>query len=198
MNHPTPNPASCPIPNPEVLSALFDREIDENDQDLLIQWEEDVRTRVLQNVETPVRVPHRWHLPEVRPSITHHFSIHADGEPITGYLTTGLYPNGRVGEVFLRVAKEGTFLCGIMNALTQAVSVGLQHGIPLQTYTDQFKYTKFEPSGMVEGAPGPLRGFAKSILDYMGRYLEARFPHGQLPRLEKANAAAKAAQTTQA
>src|SRR5262249_13545234 len=124
-----------------------------------------------ENLNGPPRaVRHR--LKEERMSVTHKFNI-AGHE---GYLTVGLYPDGMPGELFIKMAKEGSTVSGLMDSFALAVSLGLQHGVPLKLYCDKFAHTRFEPSGW---SSNPELGFAKSIMDYIFRWLELRFLTGQ-------------------
>jgi ribonucleoside-diphosphate reductase alpha chain len=114
-------------------------------------------------------------LPDERPGITHHFSI-AGHE---GYLTVGLYPNGQPGEIFIRMAKEGSTIAGLMECFGTVVSVSLQHGVPLKVLCDKLSHTRFEPSGWTGNEE---LGYAKSIMDYLFRWMELRYPSDkQLP-----------------
>ena len=112
--------------------------------------------------------PARRGLPAERASITHRFSVGG----LKGYITTGLYQEGTPGEIFLTVAKEGSTLSGVMDAFATAVSLGLQHGVPLETFIKKFKFTRFEPSGFSQNSEIP---FATSIIDYIFRWLEQKF-----------------------
>jgi ribonucleoside-diphosphate reductase alpha chain len=117
----------------------------------------------------------RHRLPDERAAITHHFSI-AGHE---GYLTVGLYPNGKPGEIFIRMAKAGSTIAGLMESFGTVVSVALQHGVPLQVLVGKLSHTRFEPSGWTGNEQ---LGYAKSIMDYLFRWLELRFLSGtQLP-----------------
>jgi len=117
----------------------------------------------------------RHRLPDERAGITHHFSI-AGHE---GYLTVGLYPNGQPGEIFIRMAKEGSTIAGLMECFGTVVSVSLQHGVPLKVLCDKLSHTRFEPSGWTGNQE---LGYAKSIMDYLFRWMELRFLSGkQLP-----------------
>jgi ribonucleoside-diphosphate reductase alpha chain len=117
----------------------------------------------------------RHRLPDERSAITHHFSI-AGHE---GYLTVGLYPNGKPGEIFIRMAKEGSTIAGLMESFGTVVSVALQHGVPLRVLVGKLAHTRFEPSGWTGNQQ---LGYAKSIMDYLFRWLELRFLSGtQLP-----------------
>ncbi len=118
----------------------------------------------------PRAVRHR--LAEERASLTHKFSI-AGHE---GYITVGLYPNGQPGEIFIKMAKEGSTVSGLMDAFATAISLSLQHGVPLKVLCEKFAHTRFEPSGWTGNEQ---IGFAKSIMDYIFRWLQLRFLSGQ-------------------
>ena len=113
----------------------------------------------------------RHRLPDERPAITHHFAVGGH----EGYLTVGLYPNGQPGEIFIRMAKEGSTIAGLMECFGTVVSVSLQHGVPLRVLCDKLSHTRFEPSGWTGSAE---LGYAKSIMDYLFRWLELRFLSG--------------------
>jgi ribonucleoside-diphosphate reductase alpha chain len=121
-------------------------------------------------VGPPRAIRHR--LQEERASLTHKFSI-AGHE---GYITVGLYPNGQPGEIFIRMAKEGSTVSGLMDSFATAVSLSLQHGVPLKVLVEKFAHTRFEPSGWTGNEQ---IGFAKSIMDYIFRWLQLRFLSGQ-------------------
>ena len=110
----------------------------------------------------------RYKLPNERYSLTHKFSI-AGHE---GYITVGLYENGSPGEIFVRMAKEGSVIAGLMDSFATAISLSLQHGVPLAILCEKFKGTRFEPSGFTGNQEIPL---ATSIMDYLFRWLAARF-----------------------
>jgi ribonucleoside-diphosphate reductase alpha chain len=114
----------------------------------------------------------RHKLQEERASITHKFKV-GDHE---GYITVGLYPNGRPGELFITMAKEGSTVSGLMDSFALAVSIALQHGVPLELFSEKFAHTRFEPSGW---SGNPDIGYAKSIMDYIFRWLQLRFLTGQ-------------------
>ena len=101
-------------------------------------------------------------------SITHKFDI-AGHE---GYITVGLYEDGQPGELFLTMAKEGSTISGFADAFAQAISYALQYGVPLQDLVDKFSHVRFEPAGMTRN---PDVRFAKSIVDYIFRWLAAKF-----------------------
>lgn len=113
-----------------------------------------------------IREPVRVKLPDDRPARTHKFSI-AGHE---GYLHIGFYPDtGKVGEIFIRMAKEGSTISGLMDAFATSVSVGLQWGVPLEDLVRKFKNTRFEPSGFTTN---PEIRQATSVVDYIFKYLE--------------------------
>ena len=114
----------------------------------------------------------RHKLQEERMSVTHKFKIGGH----EGYITVGLYPNGEPGEIFIKMAKEGSTVSGLMDSFALAVSVALQHGVPLKLLCEKFAHTRFEPSGW---SNNPEIGFAKSIMDYIFRWLQLRFLTGQ-------------------
>jgi len=112
--------------------------------------------------------PHRHRLPATRPSLTHKFDV-AGHE---GYITVGLYENGKPGEVFVSMAKEGSTVGGMMDVFATATSLCLQYGVPLDALVKKFTHQRFEPSGMTSNRNIP---FAKSIVDYIFRWLEQTF-----------------------
>jgi ribonucleoside-diphosphate reductase alpha chain len=114
----------------------------------------------------------RHKLQEERASITHKFKV-GDHE---GYITVGLYPDGEPGELFITMAKEGSTVSGLMDSFALAVSIALQHGVPLKLFCEKFAHTRFEPSGW---SGNPEIGYAKSIMDYIFRWLQMRFLTGQ-------------------
>jgi ribonucleoside-diphosphate reductase alpha chain len=117
----------------------------------------------------PRAVRHR--LPEERASITHKFGI-AGHE---GYITVGLYPTGQPGEIFIKMAKEGSTVSGLMDAFATSISLALQHGVPLKVLCEKFAHTRFEPSGWTGNEQ---IGYAKSLMDYIFRWLNLRFLSG--------------------
>ncbi len=131
-----------------------------------------VRPLTMHEQETapPRAVRHR--LPSERASITHKFGI-AGHE---GYITVGLYKDGTPGELFIRMAKEGSTVSGLMDSFATAVSLALQHGVPIKLLCDKFSHTRFEPSGFTGNQEIPI---AKSIMDYIFRWLELRFVTGR-------------------
>jgi len=123
------------------------------------------------NLDAPPRAV-RHKLKEERMSVTHKFNIGGH----EGYIVVGLYPNGEPGEIFIKMAKEGSTVSGLMDSFALAVSVSLQHGVPLKLFCEKFAHTRFEPSGW---SSNPDIGFAKSIMDYIFRWLQLRFMTGQ-------------------
>ena len=110
----------------------------------------------------------RRKLPSERNSITHKFSIGGH----EGYLTVGKYEDGAPGEIFIKMAKEGSTLSGIMDAFALSVSIALQYGVPLRALVDKFVNSRFEPSGYTGN---PKIHYAKSVVDYIGRWLGSKF-----------------------
>src|SRR5690606_33025087 len=120
-------------------------------------------------VEKVVYQPIRKRLPDERPSITHKFSI-AGHE---GYLHIGLYPDTQMpGEIFITMAKQGSTISGLMDAFATAISIALQYGVPLEDLCNKFSHMRFEPSGFTNNRQIPI---AKSIMDYIFRYLSLKF-----------------------
>jgi len=124
-----------------------------------------------QDLNAPPRaVRHR--LPDERMSVTHKFDVGGH----EGYIIVGLYPDGEPGEIFITMAKEGSTVSGLMDSFALAISMALQHGVPLKLLCEKFAHTRFEPSGW---SKTPEIGFAKSIMDYIFRWLQLRFLTGQ-------------------
>jgi len=119
-------------------------------------------------VEKVVYRPVRRKLPDERRSITHKFSIGGH----EGYITVGMYDDGAPGEIFITMAKEGSTISGLMDAFATAVSFNLQYGVPLKFLVDKFAHVRFEPSGWTGNQTIP---YAKSIMDYIFRWLGAKF-----------------------
>jgi ribonucleoside-diphosphate reductase alpha chain len=112
-------------------------------------------------------------------SMTHKFEIGGQ----EGYITVGLYPDGKPGEVFITMAKEGSTVSGLISSFAQAISIGLQHGVPLKLFCEKFSHTRFDPSGW---SGNPEIRQASSVLDYIFRWLELRFRSTE-KRLEPAS-----------
>ncbi len=112
----------------------------------------------------PMSHPVRKRLPKSRPSSTTSFTVGG----AEGYMTAGSYPDGGLGEVFLKLGKQGSTLAGVMDAFSIAVSIGLQHGVPLETFVQKFTNSQFEPAGLTDD---PDIRMAKSLMDYIFRRL---------------------------
>jgi ribonucleoside-diphosphate reductase alpha chain len=110
----------------------------------------------------------RRKLPDERHSLTHKFAVGGH----EGYIHVGLYDDGEPGEIFIRMAKEGSTISGLMDSFATAVSLALQHGVPLRLLVDKFSRMRFEPSGFT-GNPEIPR--ATSVMDYLFRWLAAKF-----------------------
>ena len=121
----------------------------------------------------------RRHLPDERRALTHHFSIAGQ----EGYLTVGVYEDGLPGEIFITMAKQGSTISGLMDSFATAVSLALQYGVPLDVLCSKFTHVRFEPSGW---SGNPKIGYAKSIVDYLFRWLERKFITGDQGELFKA------------
>src|SRR5207302_11469593 len=120
-------------------------------------------------VETVLdQAPVRQTLPKVRSAKTISFGV-ADCH---GYVTVGEYEDGRPGELFLQVAKQGSTLAGIMDAFAVSVSHGLQYGVPLEAFVEMFTNMRFEPAGMTDD---PDIRFASSLVDYIFRRLAIEY-----------------------
>ncbi len=136
------------------------------------------RTQVLNSASTAkadavAYKPIRRKLPAERRSITHKFSIVGH----EGYITVGMYDDGQPGEIFLVMAKEGSTISGLMDSFATAISLALQYGVELKVLVDKFSHVRFEPSGVTGNPEVPI---AKSIVDYIFRWLAAKFmPHDE-------------------
>ncbi len=126
---------------------------------------------ITKTVEKIVYKPRRERLQDTRQSLTHKFSIGGH----EGYLCVGLYPDGRPGELFITMAKEGSTIGGIMDAFGTAISMALQYGVPLEVLVNKFSHTRFEPMGHTTN---PDIRIAKSVVDYIFRYLGIHFLAG--------------------
>ena len=115
--------------------------------------------------------PRRERLPDTRRSVTHKFSVGGH----EGYITVGLYDDGRPGELFITMAKEGSTIGGLMDAFGTAVSMSLQYGVPLEVYVKKFSHTRFEPWGYTKNPDIPV---AKSLVDYLFRWMGTEFIPG--------------------
>jgi len=119
---------------------------------------------------------YRHKLADERNAVTHKFAV---GQH-EGYLTVGLYEDGQPGEIFITMAKEGSTVSGLMDSFATAVSLALQYGVPLKVLCDKFSHTRFEPSGWT---PNPDIRYAKSVMDYIFRWMAFKFlPRDAQPR----------------
>ncbi len=116
----------------------------------------------------PAPAPYRRKLPDERRSITHKFSISGH----EGYVTVGLYEDGKPGEIFIVMSKEGSTISGLMDSFATAISLTLQYGVPLEALVDKFTHMRFEPSGFTKNPEIPM---AKSLVDYIFKWLGSKF-----------------------
>jgi ribonucleoside-diphosphate reductase alpha chain len=116
------------------------------------------------SVEVETATPVRNRLPKSRPATTTSFSVGG----AEGYMTAGAYADGALGEVFLKLGKQGSTLAGVMDAFSIAVSIGLQYGVPLETFVEKFTNLRFEPAGMTDDQDIRM---AQSMMDYIFRRL---------------------------
>jgi len=120
------------------------------------------------------RRPIRRRLPAERQSITHKFSVGGH----EGYITVGLFEDGTPGEVFITMSKEGSVISGLMDCFATSISLSLQYGVPLKTLCEKMSHTRFEPSGYTGNPDIP---FAKSVMDYIFRWLALKFLPSDVP-----------------
>jgi ribonucleoside-diphosphate reductase alpha chain len=179
--------------DPEVLEALVAAGTAQhiaklNPLDLLAPEERRLVEALRARKSRPAGPPmaNRYKLPDERASFTHKFSIGGH----EGYITVGMYEDHSPGEIFVRMAKEGSVIAGLMDSFATAISLALQHGVPLHVLIEKFKGTRFEPSGFTGNQEIPL---ATSIMDYLFRWLAIRFPSDG-PSIYERHPAAKAAQ----
>lgn len=125
-------------------------------------------TAGLRIVDLEKHVAKRRKLPDTRPSITHKFDIAGH----QGYLTVGLFEDGQPGELFVSIAKEGSTIGGLMDAVGVLTSIALQYGVPLETLVKKFSFQRFEPSGFTKN---PNIRNAASIIDYVFRWMQSEF-----------------------
>jgi ribonucleoside-diphosphate reductase alpha chain len=123
-------------------------------------------------------------MPTERDSVTHKFSVGGH----EGYITVGMYEDKRPGEVFIKMAKEGSTLSGVMDGLALTISLGLQYGVPLKVFVNKLLNTRFEPSGITAN---PNIRFVSSVLDYIARWMGGKFISSDYLKLngEQASAA---------
>jgi len=139
--------------------------------------EETRSSRAVAPALAPANQPRRERLPHTRHSLTHKFDIQGH----EGYINVGFYPDGRPGELFITMAKEGSTIGGLMDVLGTAISIGLQYGVPLGVFVNKFAHSRFEPAGFTKNPDIPI---AKSIADYIFRWLGMEF----IPGYREANA----------
>ncbi len=150
-------PVAAPVPAPAPAPAVVE---------------------VIAPVATPsAQKPRRERLPHTRRSMTHKFNIQGH----EGYVTVGFYLDGRPGEVFITMAKEGSTIGGLMDVLGTSISIGLQYGVPLEVFVNKFAHSRFEPAGFTQNPDIPI---AKSVADYIFRWLGMEF----IPGYREANA----------
>jgi len=129
--------------------------------------DKEVETKIIEKIITK-EAPRRRKLPDERMSITHKFAV-AGHE---GYLHVGMYEDGAPGEIFIKMAKEGSTLSGVMDTLALSLSMNLQYGVPLDVLCEKLVHTRFEPMGMTINKEIPM---VKSLMDYLGRWLALKF-----------------------
>ena len=112
--------------------------------------------------------PERRRLPDERASLTHKFDIAGH----KGYITAGLYDDGSLGEIFIKMSKQGSVVAGMMDSFAAAISIALQYGVPLDVFVRKYMHTHFEPSGVTRNPKIPM---TKSITDYLFRWLQSCF-----------------------
>ncbi len=123
---------------------------------------------VVKEVVKVVYKAERRRMPNERQSLTHKFSIAGHD----GYITVGLYEDGKPGEIFIKMAKTGSTINGLIDAFALSTSLGLQYGVPLEVLVNKFSHQRFEPAGFTQN---PNIRIAKSIVDYVARWLALRF-----------------------
>jgi ribonucleoside-diphosphate reductase alpha chain len=166
------------------------RDNSKRSQPLSAAKKEDKKTEAVSGTVEPLQRElfaraQREKMPVERASVTHKFSVGGH----EGYITVGMYEDGRPGEVFIKMAKEGSTLSGIMDGLALTISLGLQYGVPLKVFVDKLLNTRFEPSGIT---PNPNIRFVSSVLDYIARWLGGRFISSDYLKLNGEQAAAHA------
>ena len=147
--------------NCKVGQPLSDGKSDSSKKDQGLPTSADAPVEVVEKV---VYAPTRKRLPKSRTSRTTSFTVGG----AEGYMTSGAHDDGELGEVFLKLGKQGSTLAGVMDAFSIAVSIGLQYGVPLETYVSKFTNLSFEPAGLTDDADIRM---SKSIMDYIFRRL---------------------------
>jgi len=154
--------------HPHLASPATERERDSQASAVSSQQSVLAERREAADSSTDEFRPHRRKLPDERRSITHKFDI-AGHE---GYITVGMYEDGNPGEIFVSMSKQGSTISGLMDSFATAISYALQYGVPLQFLVDKFAHMRFEPSGF---SKNPQIPYAKSIVDYLFRWLASKF-----------------------
>lgn len=121
----------------------------------------------------------RWKLPDERQGRTHKFQIGFGEGAVEGYITTGVYCDGKLGEIFIVAEKEGAFVSGILDALATMISIARQHGVPRAKILSKLLHTRYEPAGMTRNQE---IGQALSVTDYLAKWLDLRFNDGALTK----------------
>ncbi len=151
-----------------VKAIAIYRDNSKRTQPLNVAGKDKSKEETEQAAKKPAFKPIRRKLPSVRNAITHKFNIGGH----EGYITVGMYDDGKPGEIFLVMAKEGSSISGLMDSFATAISLALQYGVPLKVLIDKFSHVRFEPSGHTGNQQIP---FAKSIVDYIFRWLASKF-----------------------
>jgi ribonucleoside-diphosphate reductase alpha chain len=151
-----------------VKAIAIYRDNSKRTQPLNVAGNDKSKEEKAQAAKKPVFKPIRRKLPSERNAMTHKFNIGGH----EGYITVGMYDDGKPGEIFLVMAKEGSSISGLMDSFATAISLALQYGVPLKVLIDKFSHVRFEPSGHTGNQQIP---FAKSIVDYIFRWLASKF-----------------------
>ena len=183
----------------EEISDVYMKAWDMGVKAVAIYRDNSKRTQPLTNklddgkavAKTEVVGPMRRRLPDERQALTHKFSIGGH----EGYITVGLYPEGAPGEVFITMSKEGSTISGLMDSLATSISLAFQYGVPLDVLVDKFAHSRYEPSGFTGNKEIPI---AKSITDYLFRWMGLRFGQDAHPAPAPKALSAKSAITVEA
>jgi ribonucleoside-diphosphate reductase alpha chain len=124
----------------------------------------------------------RFHLPDERASVTTRMILGDGANAVKFYLTPGLYPDGRVGEIFIAAEKAGSFVGGLLDGFAVVVSLALQHGVPLSQIVHKLMFTRFEPAGF---SRDPKVGYSTSVVDLIVRWLAYRFEPSSMADYER-------------
>ena len=184
----SPNRPITAVPVGEAVQALADIDFERSDLEALWRENEELRdenSELYEQLDKAVEQngqPHRERLPDTRKAITHHFSVCGT----EGYINVGLYPDGRPGELFLTIAKEGSTLRGLADTIAVLTSLALQYGVPPEALARKFKGASFQPSGHTTN---PDIKTATSISDYVFTWLGVTFSDEFRKEYEAAQAA---------